>query len=55
MAIAMHKIGKTASDTVYINMPGGKLTVSFHQENGTYSNIFLKGPAKQVFKGEIEW
>ncbi|WP_435622662.1 diaminopimelate epimerase [Flagellimonas sp.] len=55
VAIAMHKMGKTKSDTVYINMPGGKLTVSFHQENGTYTDIFLKGPAKQVFKGEVEW
>ena len=55
VAIAMHKIGKTDSETVYINMPGGKLTVSFESQNGAYTNIFLKGPAKQVFKGEVEW
>ena len=55
VAIAMHKMGKTASETVCINMPGGKLTVSFNQENGTYTDIFLKGPAKQVFKGVVEW
>ncbi len=55
VAIAMHKMGKTDSDTVFINMPGGKLTVSFDQQNGSYTNIFLKGPAKQVYKGEVEW
>ncbi|MEM9076553.1 MAG: diaminopimelate epimerase [Bacteroidota bacterium] len=55
VAIAMHKMGKTSLDTVHINMPGGKLAVSFETDNGTYSNIFLKGPAKQVFKGIVEW
>ncbi|WP_420322841.1 diaminopimelate epimerase [Flagellimonas sp.] len=54
VAIAMHKMGKTTSNTVKINMPGGKLTVSFEQRNGSYTNIFLKGPARQVYKGEIE-
>ena len=54
VAIAMHKIGKTKSNTVKINMPGGNLSVSFEQQNGTYTNIFLKGPAKQVYKGEVE-
>ncbi|WP_136465578.1 diaminopimelate epimerase [Flagellimonas onchidii] len=54
VAIAMHKMGKTKSDLVKINMPGGNLSVSFEQQNGSYTNIFLKGPAKQVYKGEIE-
>ena len=54
VAIAMHKIGKTTSDKVRINMPGGNLSVSFEQQNGSYTNIFLKGPAKQVYKGEVE-
>ncbi|MGX1929151.1 diaminopimelate epimerase [Flagellimonas sp. 2504JD4-2] len=54
VAIAMHKMGKTNSNSVRINMPGGNLSVSFEQQNGSYSNIFLKGPAKQVYKGEVE-
>lgn len=55
VAIAMHKMGKTTSDKVKINMPGGNLSVSFEQENGLYTNVFLKGPAKQVYKGEVTW
>ena len=54
VAIAMHKEGKTTSKNVKINAVGGDLTISFEQQNGAYTNIFLKGPAKQVYKGEIE-
>ncbi len=53
VAIAMHKQGKTASNQVDINTPGGKLAISFEQQNGSYTDIYLKGPAKQVFKGEV--
>ncbi len=53
VAIAMHKLGKTASNQVDINTPGGKLAISFEQQNGSYTDIYLKGPAKQVFKGEV--
>ncbi|MDC6364986.1 MULTISPECIES: diaminopimelate epimerase [Flavobacteriaceae] len=54
VALAMHGAGKTASNTVKINTPGGDLSISFEQLNGGYTNVFLKGPAKQVYKGEIE-
>ena len=54
VAIAMHKAGKTTSNTVGVNTPGGDLTISFEQQNGAYTNIALKGPAIQVYKGEIE-
>ncbi|PWL38613.1 diaminopimelate epimerase [Flagellimonas aquimarina] len=54
VALAMHKQGKTASNRVSINTQGGVLTVEFLQQNGGYTDIFLKGPAKQVYKGEIE-
>ena len=30
------------------------LTISFEKKDGKYRNIFLKGPAIQVFKGTIE-
>ncbi len=54
VAIAMHKSGKTDSNTVKISTPGGDLSISFEQNNGRYTNIYLKGPAVQVYKGEIE-
>ncbi len=53
VAIAMHKQGKTTSNQVDINTPGGKLAISFEQQNGSYTDIYLKGPAKLVFKGEV--
>lgn len=53
VAIAMHKTGKTASDKVIIEVLGGKLEVKFNC-NGSYKDVFLTGPAEQVFKGEIE-
>ncbi|MEZ4808803.1 MAG: diaminopimelate epimerase [Allomuricauda sp.] len=54
VAIAMHKAGKTSSNTIEVNTLGGDLTISFEQGNGAYTNIALKGPAIQVYKGEIE-
>ena len=50
VAIGMHAIKKSQSNTVNINVEGGKLEVSFQKKNGIYSNIFLKGPAAFVFK-----
>jgi len=52
-AIAMRALGKTHSDTIQLNVQGGKLEVSFFENNGIYSNVFLKGPATFVFKGLI--
>lgn len=53
VAIAMRALGKTHADAVTLNVPGGQLEVSFFVENGIYSNVFLKGPATFVYKGEI--
>jgi diaminopimelate epimerase len=53
VAIAMHKIKKTVSSIIYLPVKGGVLEVSFTEENGTYTNVFLKGPANFVYKGEI--
>lgn len=52
-AIAMRALGKTHSDTIQLNVEGGKLEVSFIENKGIYSNVFLKGPATFVFKGVI--
>lgn len=39
---------------VQIETLGGQLSVEFELENGSAKNIWLIGPAKNVFKGEIE-
>ncbi|MHA7831443.1 MAG: diaminopimelate epimerase [Flagellimonas sp.] len=54
VALAMHESGKTVANEVHIHTIGGDLTISFEKKDGKYSNIFLKGPAIQVFKGTIE-
>ena len=54
VAIAMHKAKKITAEVVDIETKGGRLQVSFKAGSNGYSNVVLKGPAKQVFKGEIE-
>ncbi|MDI1255006.1 MAG: diaminopimelate epimerase [Flavobacterium sp.] len=54
VAIAMRALGKTQSNTIQLNVEGGKLEVSFKPAGGNYTDVFLKGPATFVFKGEIE-
>tara|TARA_R110002049_G_scaffold50271_3_gene142727 strand:+ start:12073 stop:12846 length:774 start_codon:yes stop_codon:yes gene_type:complete len=54
VAIAMHKAGKTTTTKIPIKAMGGNLEISFDVTDVGYANIFLSGPAKQVFKGEIE-
>ena len=53
-AIAMNATGKTNSTSIHLNVEGGKLEVSFDKNDGQFTNVFLKGPAEFVFKGEIE-
>ncbi|TCK64732.1 diaminopimelate epimerase [Winogradskyella wandonensis] len=55
VALAMHNSGKTASNKVVLQTQGGELSITFKENNGRYSDIWLIGPATQVFKGEIEW
>jgi diaminopimelate epimerase len=54
VAIAMKATRKTTSNTVLLNVQGGKLEVSFTESDGKFTNVFLKGPATFVFKGTIE-
>ena len=54
VAIAMHKTNKTPAKTIQIQVEGGELAVSFEEENGVYSNVFLIGPATFVFEGIID-
>jgi diaminopimelate epimerase len=52
-AIAAAKLG--APVPVAIKTLGGNLQVSFSKTEGnTYSNIYLIGPAKRVFEGQID-
>lgn len=53
VAIAMHQSRKTESKVVKVKTPGGNLTISFDQQDDAYTNVFLQGPAIQVFKGVI--
>jgi diaminopimelate epimerase len=53
VAIAMNSIGKSTSNNIELNVQGGKLEVSFDKKEGQFTNVFLKGPAEFVFKGEI--
>jgi diaminopimelate epimerase len=54
VAIAMHATGVTSSNAIHLKVEGGKLEVSFEKLGSQYTNVFLKGPAQFVFKGQIE-
>ncbi|WP_417886544.1 diaminopimelate epimerase [Zunongwangia sp.] len=54
VAIAAHYSNRTSANEITLNVPGGKLKVSFKVNGETYSNIWLTGPVDLVFKGEIE-
>jgi len=53
VAIAMHAAGRVKTNTVKIKAVGGNLEINFEKFGGIYKNVFLTGPAKFVFKGEI--
>jgi len=55
VAIAMKVLGKTDANHVSLSTPGGELKVSFTQNGKQFTNVYLTGPAKFVFKGETEW
>jgi len=54
VAIAMFNNKLTEANKVKLNVEGGSLEVSFNEKNGKFTDVFLIGPAKFVFKGEIE-
>jgi diaminopimelate epimerase len=54
VALAMHFMGETEKNRVTLQTPGGDLSVVFEKHKDSYSNIWLIGPAVQVYKGEIE-
>jgi len=54
VALVAHATGKTSSNKVNLETPGGNLEVSFDNDKTNYTNIWLTGPALQVFKGSLE-
>lgn len=54
VALAMHHWNETNSTSIKLNTEGGQLEVSFKRDDTGYHDIWLIGPATQVFKGEWE-
>ncbi|MCF6242517.1 MAG: hypothetical protein L3J74_14355 [Bacteroidales bacterium] len=40
--------------TIKVKALGGELEVSFNKKDDVFTDVFLSGPAKFVFSGEIE-
>lgn len=55
VAIAMYHSNKTASKTINLKTQGGNLQVRFESLESSYSDVWLCGPTKRVFKGDLEW
>lgn len=53
VALAMNYTGQTDKNLITLNVEGGTLKVSFEKNGQGYKNIWLIGPAIQVFKGDI--
>lgn len=53
VALAMHYSGETEKNIIALETQGGLLQVSFERTDKGYENIWLIGPATQVFKGEM--
>lgn len=53
VALAAHVTGRVSSQEIQLKTPGGDLSVSFEKAGGGYKNIWLTGPAEQVFEGTI--
>jgi diaminopimelate epimerase len=53
VALAMNYIGETEKNLITLHTQGGQLRVAFEKKGDGYSDIWLIGPATQVFKGTI--
>lgn len=54
-ALAVAVKNEDVENTYHLKAKGGNLAVSFkRQPNGTFTDIWLEGPAREVFTGEIE-
>ena len=55
VAIAMFHSNQTPSKSITLETQGGILEVRFEPLKSSYSDVWLCGPTKQVFKAELEW
>ena len=55
VAIAMFHSKQTTSNTITLQTQGGVLQVRFEPHSSSFTEVWLCGPAKQVFKAELEW
>ncbi len=55
VAIALFETKKANSNKVILQTEGGNLEVKFCKTQKGYSDIYLIGPAVQVFKGSWKW
>ncbi len=53
-ACAISAVINGMTSPIQVDTLGGQLSVSFDIENNVYTNIHLIGPAKFVFKGELD-
>lgn len=53
VALAAFATGRTKEKTIFLETKGGSLTVKFENIAGGFDDIWLYGPAQQVFKGDI--
>ncbi len=53
VALAMNYSGETEKNLIMLHTQGGALQVAFEKKGNGYKNIWLIGPATQVFKGMI--
>ncbi len=53
VALAAFASKRTKANTVQLKTPGGELSVTFKNTDSEFTDIWLSGPAMQVFKGEI--
>lgn len=55
VAIALFETNRINTNSVELHTEGGNLLVHFNKFNDAYYDVYLEGPAKQVFKGEWKW
>ena len=53
VALAMNYLKETDKNLITLHVEGGELQVSFDVEDNTYKNIWLIGPAKLVYQGNV--
>ncbi|MGB5941961.1 MAG: diaminopimelate epimerase [Leeuwenhoekiella sp.] len=51
VALGLHHLGKAKENFVDLKVAGGQLQVTFEKMGDGYQNIFLVGPATEVFNG----